>query len=714
MRCLSIAFCLALAVLTCGLATDAQHVRLRSQITPDCPAAPGSNENWKFSDIYADGNIAVQGSYNCRGAFIYDITNPDAPVLASWYNAPRPGANPPFHTFLEAIVIGNRGYFGTGTGGGVHILDLSDPYHPVLLGIVDPDHGNAFSAVHEMVVFEQNGARILVENFNCLGCTKVLKFINVTDPANPVFIRDLVPTEPRWVHAIHIRGNRMFTSGWGNGGAARGRTEIYDISNIALQPPALLGFIEDPNSNADAGNQMHSSWSSEDGNYLYSCREITNSNGPTPGDLRVYDIHNPSQPLLVNSISMAGLGLNAITPHNPVVMGNYLYVSWYQAGVQVFDLTNPVSPQRVGQYDTFQPTFAPPAEKTREARAQKRRLADREPWDIVCGGENVQSSLPSEYDGNWAVFPFLGQDKVLAGDMLSGLMVLDASGVAMPLKNRVADFDGDRRTDLSVLRPSTGEWEIEGTSGPTSTSRVRMGTTGDQVVAGDYDGDGNAELATFTPGTAHWTIRRHFARQVYFSGQYGLPGDVAVPADYDADGRTDIAVWRPSDGSWHIRRSTLGETTATLGTFGDKPVTGDYDGDGKADISTWHPSDGLWTFRQSSSSLTFSFGLGQTGDKPLSADFDGNGVTDLVVYRPSNGTWYIHDPVTGSATSYIWGGPNDIPIPADYDGDGKADLCVFRPSTNEWLRVNSSNGAVVVRTFGQPGDVPVPISIQPQ
>ncbi len=309
----------------------AQKVRLRSQITPNC----GSSSNAKFADIYADGNIAVQGGYNCRGAFIYDISNPDAPVLASWYN---PGAN---QQFLEATIIGTRGYFGSGSGGGgVHIVDLSNPYSPVLLGVVDATHGNAFNFIHEMVVFRQNGADYLLENYNSLSNTKVLKIINVSNPANPVFVRDLNPTEPQWVHAFHIRGNRLFTSGWGNG-SNRGRTEIYDISNVGTQAPTLLGYLEDATSTT-AGNSMHSSWTSEDGNYLYSCRETANGNA----DLRTYNISNPAQPLLVNKLGMNDLGLNATSPHNPVVMGNFLYVSWYEAGMQVFDISNPAAPRR--------------------------------------------------------------------------------------------------------------------------------------------------------------------------------------------------------------------------------------------------------------------------------------------------------------------------------------------------------------------------------
>ena len=180
----------------------------------------------------------------------------------------------------------------------------------------------------------------------------------------------------------------MFTSGWGTS-QQRGRTEIYDISNLATQAPTLLGFIEDPNPNVAAGNNMHSNWTSEDGNYLYSARETNNGTG----DLRVYNITNPAVPLLVRTITMGELGLNAVTPHNPVVMGNRLYVSWYQAGVQVFDISNPTNPVRIGQYDTFQSAFAPPDE-------EKQALAGAEPWDMICSSQFRQNALPTTYDGN--------------------------------------------------------------------------------------------------------------------------------------------------------------------------------------------------------------------------------------------------------------------------------------------------------------------------
>ena len=251
--CRSFIFLAAVAVVILGLQTaaSAQRVHLRAQLTPACSSSQGSN--LRYADVFADGNIAVLGSYGCKGVFIFDITNPDAPVLASWYN---PNGN---IQFLEAIVIGNRGYFGSGSGAGVHIVDLTNPYAPVLLGTVDSSHGSAHNFIHEMVVFDQGSGRYLIENYNGLG-TRTLKIINVTNPAAPVFVRDMIPTEPQWVHAMVVRGNRMFTSGWGNS-SNRGRTEIYDVSNIGTQAPTLLGYISDQTSITE-GNNMHSAWPS--------------------------------------------------------------------------------------------------------------------------------------------------------------------------------------------------------------------------------------------------------------------------------------------------------------------------------------------------------------------------------------------------------------------------------------------------------------------
>ncbi len=378
------------------------NLPLRANITPACESVSGYHA-WKFADIYADGNIAVQGSYNCRGVFIYDLTDPDNPVLASHYNPL------PTQAFLEATVIGNRGYFASGgtypsgtadAGDGVHIVDLTNPYQPVLLGKINAENGG-YNGVHEMVI----QGNYLFQNYNSTS-NKVLKIFDVSNPAAPVFKWNVVPTDSLWVHAVHVRGNRMYTSGW------RGVIDIYDISNLATQPPTRLGAIAGDNSN-------HTSYTSEDGNHLFSARETYD------GDIRVYNVSNPAQPMLVKSIKTSDLGLQAVSPHDPVVMGDKLYVSWYQAGIQIFDISDPVNPVHLAQYDTFTEQYVAPASLSSAS------TAEGDPWDIICGvaGNNLQSAAQNAFDGSWAVTPRLGVDKILAGDMTRGLFIIDASGL---------------------------------------------------------------------------------------------------------------------------------------------------------------------------------------------------------------------------------------------------------------------------------------------
>lgn len=682
----------ALAVIS----ASAQHVRLRSQIAPPCTSSQGASA--KYADLFAEGDIAVQGSYGCRGAFIYDILNPDAPVLANYYDPVRPGTTSTKEQFLEAIILNGRGYFGSGNGGGVYIVDLSNPANPQFLGRVNSTSGGGHNSIHEMVVFEQNGRTILFENFNSTS-NKIMKFIDVTDPASPTFIRDLNPTEPQWVHAMVVKGDRLYTSGWGNS-TARGRTEIYNIANIQTQPATLLGYIDDQTS-ITAGNNMHSAWPSEDQRYLYSAREIGNSANVSPGDIRVYDIQNPAQPFLIRKISMVDLGINASTPHNPVVMGNKLYVSWYHAGLQVFDLADPTRPVRVGQYDTYQAAF------TREDQAAIDAI---DPWDQVCG-RTISSDLGiTGYEGAWAVYPQLGEDRVLVGDLAKGLFIVDVSKATAITPNKVSDYDGDGRTDISTWTPSNGDWTIE-LSGDTSVINPHFGLPGDIITPGDFDADGVTDLAVFRPSVGMWFAERSTLGFLGF--QFGSNGDIPVAADYDADGRTDFAIWRPSTGIWYVQQSTLGFRAAQWGANGDKPLIGDYDNDGKADMTVWRSSNGFWYTLQSSSTIPAIRAFGLNGDKPLMGDFNGNSVSDLAVYRPSTGFWYILDPVSGAFTSYNFGLATDIPVPADYDGDGKSDVAVFRPGTNQWYRINSTNGSFASQRFGTAGDTPAPSSVQP-
>ncbi|HEY0544669.1 MAG TPA: FG-GAP-like repeat-containing protein [Pyrinomonadaceae bacterium] len=660
-----------LALLTLCCSAQAQNITLRSRISP----LTGTS-NLKYADLYGDGNIAVLGTYGGRGVYIFDITNPDAPVLASLYN-PTPNLQ-----MLEALVRNGIGYFGSGSsGGGVHIVDLSNPYSPVLKSKIDTTNGG-FSFIHEILLYNN----YLIENENTLGNGPRLRVFDISNPSAPVFVREFTTTDSTWVHATHIAGNRLFTSGWG------GTTNVYDLTNIATQAPALIGTIV-------TGSNSHSSWTSTDGNYLYNARELVD------GDLRVYNITNLAAPTLVKTIKAADLGLNAICPHNPVVMGNLLFVAWYQAGLQVFDISNPANPVRVGQYDTFSTAF-----NREDALAR----GANEPWDLLCATPDSllrNSSVPSSYDGNWSVYPFLGLNKVLLGDLAGGLYIVDASRVLSAPRNRVADFDGDGKTDVSQFRASTGSWYWTQSSDSQNLAQP-FGLGTDRMVPADYDGDGKTDIAVWRPTDGTWYMLQSTAG--FRAQQFGTSGDIPVTGDYDADGKADVAVFRPSTGTWYVSQSTLGFTARQWGVSTDKPVVGDYDGDGKMDIGVYRPSNGTWYISQSSSSIALTRQFGASTDNPLIGDFDGDNKSDFAVFRPSEGVWYMLRSSTGAFAAQQFGLNGDIPVPADYDGDNKTDIAVWRPSAASWYLLKSATNAFEARQFGTSEDIPAPSAYNPQ
>ena len=266
------------------------------------------------------------------------------------------------------------------------------------------------------------------------------------------------------------------------------------------------------------------------------------------------------------------------------------------------------------------------------------------------------------------------------------------------------DYDLDRRSDISVFRPSDGNWYLDRSSEGFAT--VHFGVSTDRIAPADYDGDGRTDIAVYRPSTGIWYISNSASGTFSYYG-FGIAEDLPVPADYDGDGKADICVFRPSTGTWYRQNSGNGEFVAVqFGADGDRPTVGDFDGDGKSDIAVFRPSEGAWYQINSSNGSFFGEQFGISTDKIVPADYDGDGKTDIAIYRPSEGLWYIKNSATATYTPYVFGLAEDIPVPGDYDGDGKADIAVFRTSDGTWYIVNSQNGSFTIYQFGQSGDRP--------
>jgi choice-of-anchor B domain-containing protein len=261
----------------------------------------------------------------------------------------------------------------SGTNEGLIVIDLTDL--PNSVNVVTRNNTDFFRA-HNIYIEENTGRAYVVGARKAgVGSVNLIIFDLDANPADPPVIYS-GSMNGGYIHDIFVRNNIAFAS-HGNGGL-----RVYDVTDVSniTQLGLFNGYPE--------SGYNHSSWLTDDGTSLVFCDE-TKDRGVKIVD--VTDYGNIEMQDLFRSTLEAPTATNSLA-HNPFVKGNYVYISYYHDGVQVYDISDPENVTKAAYYDTY-------------------------PTNTTYSGGF----------GAWGVYPFFASGTIIASDIDNGLFVLSAN-----------------------------------------------------------------------------------------------------------------------------------------------------------------------------------------------------------------------------------------------------------------------------------------------
>ena len=286
--------------------------------------------------------------------------------------------------------------FLTETNEGLMIIDLSNLPN----SISKTYHSNEFFGSSHNIFIDEAHGRLYTSN-------QPMQVLDLTqDPDKPTLLANMMLPAGGNPHDLNVNDHKAFLSS-GNAGLF-----VYDFTDP--QSPLLAASLV-------TNGYNHSSWISQDGSFLVVAEEVpfglpmltVDISDLASGEIEV--IKEFKFPLLAPEHTDA-------TPHNPYVVGDYAYVSYYEDGVVIFDISDPANPSRAAYLDTH-------------------------PQNVQYNG----------FAGCWGVYPFLPSGNLLVSDMQSGLNTIQVNLPTTSAKDKELAIDYFAVSP----NPTTGEVAVE-------------------------------------------------------------------------------------------------------------------------------------------------------------------------------------------------------------------------------------------------------------
>lgn len=323
-----------------------------------------------FSDVFGWYDSIKKREYAIVGTvdstYFFDVTNPSNPIKCD-AEAGRSGYSiwrdyDTYKNYCYAVQDANAG--------ALQIFDMSylpDSVHKVY----DSD-----SLLYRSHTITRAGDKLYCNSVTTnKGTRRAMQILSLANPEKPTLVGVVNPpifggnAAFNFCHDTYIRNDTAYCSG------EYGGLFIYDVTQ-----PGNAKYLASLTDYPEKGYN-HSSAVTDDGKYIF----FTDENAGV--GIKAYDIADFNN-MQLQTVFRSNVGAIA---HNPYLKGNLLYVSYYEDGAYIFDVTNPKKPEVYAYFDTHP--------------------------------QNTDGNYRGFY-GCWSVYPYLPSGILLALDQTNGLFVL--------------------------------------------------------------------------------------------------------------------------------------------------------------------------------------------------------------------------------------------------------------------------------------------------
>lgn len=327
-----------------------------STLTKSYDGESSYNECWGF--IHNNIEYAVIGSTD--GTHIFRITDSDKLKFIDFKPGKYNGVG-----LLHRDYHDYNGYLYEVADEGMSSLRIYDlQYLPDSVHIVS-DKSDLITRSHNIFIDTSSALLYSCGNVNSLGLD-ALKVLSLADPINPTLVYDY--NYVNYVHDIYVRNDTAYLNAPGKG------LVVLDFNNpFAPLPLGDLPFYVDQ-------GYTHSGWLNEKGDVYILCDENPSNR------FKVCDVGNLSNIEVLAATKPETYV--ATFPHNVMVRDGLAYFSYYNDGLQIYDISVPSEPKRIAYYDTYD-------------------------------GDNF-----GEYRGAWGVYALFPSQRILISDRKNGLFLL--------------------------------------------------------------------------------------------------------------------------------------------------------------------------------------------------------------------------------------------------------------------------------------------------